>query len=112
MTLGSLSSDGWGRVSVLLSVWHKMFIVDLWAVGLSRVLVSIWIPLGEQTPIHITWASDFSSNTASWTQHFHIGSPGQTLARVPKTYKPHSVARGKKRTKTMKRKQAKETQDK
>lgn len=53
MTLGSLSSDGWGCVSVLLIVRHKMFIVDLQAVGLSQVLVSIWIPLGEHILINI-----------------------------------------------------------
>ena len=53
MTLGSLSSDGWGCVSVLLIIWHKVFTVDLQAVGLSRVLVSIWILLGENLLINI-----------------------------------------------------------
>ena len=43
--MGSLSFDGWGCVSVLLIIWHKVFTVDLQAVGLSWVLVSIWIPL-------------------------------------------------------------------
>ena len=63
----------------------------------SQVSGSRWLPLGEQTLINIPWASDFSSNTASWTQRFHIGSPGQPLARVPRICKPHSVARGKRK---------------
>jgi len=65
--------------------------------GCGQVSGSRWLLLGEQTLINIPWASDFSSNTASWTQHFHIGSPGQPLARVPRTCKSHSVARGKRK---------------
>ena len=97
MTLGSLSSDGWGCVSVLLTVWHKMFIVDLWAVGLSRVLVSIWIPLGEHILINIHCTQEFSGSPVSWTWCSHPKDPGPTLGQGIKS--PEAMQHGQRKKK-------------
>ena len=53
-TLGSLSSDGWGCVSVLLVVWPEAFQYrSLQHVGWGQVFVTRWGRSGELTPIHI-----------------------------------------------------------
>ena len=53
-TLGRLSADGWGCVSILLVVWPVAFQYrSLLAVGCGQVFLSKWGPPGELTPINI-----------------------------------------------------------
>ena len=102
--MGSLSFDGWGCVSVLLIIWHKVFTVDLQAVGLSWVLVSIWIPL-ERT----YWLIFTEPRNSLVVQCPGLGVPTpkaqvQLLARESKAQKPWSMGREKRKKEKRKKK--------
>ena len=56
ITLGSLFSDGWACVPIVLVVWPEAF--QYWRlqiVGWGQFLVPIWRPLGELRLINTSW---------------------------------------------------------
>ena len=72
MTLGSLSSDGWGCVTILLVVWPEAFQHwNLQVFGWGRVFVLKWGPLGDQYQLSLI--------SIPWGLHYQCPCPHSEL---------------------------------